>query len=329
MEVTDKGDKKMKTAIIVLSIILGIGIVFTGVGGIIYAVNPAAFSSSIKEELVAKTIDETALVTSLNFNTSSEEVEFKESPDNTLKVEYFESEHRKFEYSLVDGEATFKSIIQPWNIRDMFNFLSEDVIITVYVPVSVTSLDLDIASGDATWEHNQAMESLDINCASGNISIRNINVSGLVKCNTTSGNVNLNNLQVAGDMDLDSTSGEITVSDSSCSNINITLTSGDVNISTLAVVNDVVFSVISGNISSTGLSASSIKSETTSGNVELGLKGMPAEYSARLSVISGTVIITGQGASGLYTGSSNWGSGEKDIDIDVVSGNTTIRFEGN
>lgn len=319
----------MKIAIIVLSVILGVGIIFSGVGGIVYAKDPEAFTSAFTEELEAKSINEVAIVSALDIRTSSEEVEFKQSIDEKLKIEYFESENRQFEYSIAEGVATFKSKDNPWNLKDMFQFLTEDVVVTIYVPSTVVKLDLEIDSGNASWVHSQSFEEIGIVCASGNITFENINVSGNLHSNVASGKVILNNVQVEGEIDLDSTSGEINITDGSCNNLNVNLTSGNIDISTLVVSNEVSLTVISGNIISSGLSAENITSSTTSGNVELGLKGMPSEYRASISVISGSVIITGQGASGLYTGSSNWGSGEKDIDIEVVSGNTTIRFEGN
>lgn len=294
-----------KKAIVISTIVLVIVLLCIGIGFTLK--NNKNFKAG---EYTEKTIIEENEVTSLAIDYSSQDIEFYESDDDKLRIEYFEDARCEYNYSYNDGVAKFIQIGDSWSWFN-FPFLPNYVkpITKVYVPKSLN-------------------ENIDIKVSSSDIDITEVSLNlKTMEIKTSSGDVMIEDVIASEDITINVTSGDVMLTNSECNTADIKVTSGDIMIKDSKFSELLKLKTTSGAVDSARIEANKIIREGSSGDTELRLVGAAEDYKVDAKATSGDIRISGQGVDVKSDDSVLWGEGSKLITLKASSGNIKVIFE--
>lgn len=147
------------------------------------------------------------------------------------------------------------TVIQWFNLNDLFVWFGENDSITIEVPVGLDLADVILQSynGEVTIMDLNT-DKIDINITNGQVSLSGLEVHGNVNIETTNGSVNVKNIIGKYNLTISSTNGQMTVKNVEFLNYDLSTTNGGFNLDNLNVAEQ---------------DGVSLKADTTNGDIEM------------------------------------------------------------
>jgi len=279
--------RSLKISLIIGFSMLIFGIMICVATLVVFDFNWRAFDTSF--ERTKQSYTASGIITSININTSFDDVFVIPTTDTECSIEYYSGEKDICEVTFNDGVLT---ITQTENYKwyekiNIFTINTEKQGVTVYLPnANYESVLIDTASGDVKLNNVLALKS-KINTASGDIELEKFK----------SNELNLNSL--SGDIELDSFEGD---------KLHLKTTSGDISVDNI-IAKDIELYSTSGECEMEKINADTLKSKTVSG--DFSAENLKAIGLAEIKTTSGEITLETSDAG--------------EFDISAVSGDVFCR----
>ncbi len=253
---------------------------------------------SFKNELLESETYNLSDINGTKIDLKSYDIEFRESIDDTIKVEVYGSKKSKDNIKLNNDNNKINLTETGSTFCFGFCFAENDIVI--YIPNNYQGdMNITTVSGDIEVLVNLLSDDVDIKSTSGDITLHNLNDG---KITSTSGDIEINEAQnlelstVSGDIDIEkansinakSTSGEINIREVS-NNVHLKTTSGDITAKNFMIYNNSDIESVSGEIEVRLINEAKINAETKSGDKDI--KSSNGEYLLNLKTVSGDITI--------------------------------------
>lgn len=280
-------NKFTKAFLIAGGICLGAGIIVTGIAFGLAKKNGMGDTGSY--EKISTTITDS--FENLHIEEVSHDIKFVISEDDSVKVEYWDTENLIHDLKVENDTLTltYQNSKHWWDwisvgipgITEPASDTPHDTII--YLPEDeYKNLKIEGVSSNVNIPEGYIFEDITINTVSGEITFKS-EATGNVKINTTSGN--LNEISINGiSATINTVSGDIYISDSELTgSLVIDTTSGGVDLTNItAAATDI--NTISGDINLVNYASDNTSIDTTSGDIEAIVVG---EYNISFDSVSG------------------------------------------
>ena len=219
-------------------LIVGAGLVILGlmIFTIVMSVNQWDFSRLSTVKYVTNTHTFSESFTDISIETTTADILFAPSGDNSCKVVCHEQEKRLHTVTLQDGILRISEADErKWYDHVSISFDSPQL--TVYLPQSIFGmLTLHAGTGDVTLPAELNFESMDICITTGDVD-SSASVSGIAAIKTTTGDIRVENCNASA-LDLSVSTGQVTVSKVSCHrDMSIGVTTGDTSVTDVTCMN--------------------------------------------------------------------------------------------
>lgn len=234
----------------------------------------------------------TDVFTHISIDTTTADIAFAPSEDDTISVVCYEEANVKHTVS-VEGDTLVIEEVDTRKWYQRIYVFSGSPKITVYLPAGTYgTLDLDVTTGDVTVPDGYSFTAADIKVTTGDITF-SADVVGAMTLKATTGDVTLSSV-ACGDLTIGVTTGETTLTDVTCRDLTTTGTTGDVVLR--RVVGGGTFSVkrSTGDVTFDACDAAALTVKTTTGDVT-GTLLSPKEFDTHATTGSVSVPATATG----------------------------------
>lgn len=219
-------------------LIVGAGLVLLGliIFAIVMSVHQWDFSLLSTVKYVTNTYSFSESITDIAIETTTADILFATSGDNSCKVVCHEQEKRLHTVTLQDGILRISEADErKWYDHVSISFDSPKL--TVYLPQSIFGmLTLRAGTGDVTLPAELNFESMDICITTGDVD-SSASVSGIAAIKTTTGDIRVENCNASA-LELSVSTGQVTVSKVSCHrDMSIGVTTGDTSVTDVTCLN--------------------------------------------------------------------------------------------
>lgn len=308
--------RKIFISLGVLGILIGVFVFLS------FALTGFDFNTFIgKDERTPEYLTYQESISKINVSITSDNLILKKSEDDSIHINYFESNIYDFKIFIENDTLT---ILQkkPWYI--MFSFTKARNI-EIALPDSLAYANLKVSSGSINISSEIEIEELSAKASSGEIFLKDLTVDN-AEINVSSGSITITNFETK-ILEVTASSGKIILKKVKAEGADISLSSGSINLED-ANFKNLKISASSGKITATKLFVENSEISASSGTVNLGVvANNPDDYSLDLKTSSGKISVQKDDYNISVYGNLFLGNGPNSIKVIVSSGNITINFE--
>lgn len=278
-----------------VKVLICVGIILAIIGGIVLTVG--FINSDKNKKTITNTYKITDSFTSFAIDSSTANVEFKPSENDSTEVICQEREKIKYNVCVSDGALTVSVEDNLKWYEKIFNFGIIKDKITVILPsgdydnlnikcttgnvktakeISFKSVEIRLTTGGVELNSNVS-ENAKIESTTGNIVLNDLNCKNATLSATT-GNVTLNSATVSESLSITATTGNVRLNKSNYGRVSIALTTGNVTLSETVSEGKTQIKCTTGNVRFDKADSGEIHVATTTGNVTGTLKSDKSFY---------------------------------------------------